>query len=237
MSAKPLGHRNYGSIPHMKHSRMGSGDHSCSEGQERIATKESRDYKDLIIVQEKLDGSNVGIAKIDGKIIALTRSGYLADTSKYEQHHKFNEWVALLGHTRFSGLKEGERIVGEWMYQAHGTRYNLPHEPFVAFDLMTGHERTPFIEFIHRMARFDLITPRLIHIGQPISLKNVIKQLEPSGHGAIDPVEGAIWRVERDNKVDFLIKYVRPEKEDGIYLPERSGNEPIFNNSVTNNIK
>ena len=72
---KPLGQKNYGSIPHMKHSRMGSGDHSCSEGQERIATKQARDYKDLVIVQEKLDGSNVGIAKVGGKIIALTRSG------------------------------------------------------------------------------------------------------------------------------------------------------------------
>lgn len=226
---KPLGQKNYGSIPHMKYSRMGTGDHSCSEGQERIATKESRDYKDLIIVQEKLDGSNVGIAKVNGKIIALTRSGYLAETSPYEQHHKFTEWVALLGSTRFDNLKEGERIVGEWMYQAHGTRYNLPHEPFVAFDLMTGHERTTFMEFTYRMARFDLITPRLIHLGQPISLKNVLKRLEPSGHGAIDSVEGAVWRVERDGKVDFLIKYVRPDKEDGIYLPEISGKDAHLN--------
>ena len=42
-------------------------------------------------------------------------------------------------------------------------------------------------------------------------------------------VEGAIWRVERKNKVDFLCKYVRPEKKDGIYLPEISGKEAIWN--------
>jgi hypothetical protein len=48
--------------------------------------------------------------------------------------------------------------------------------------------------------------------------------LSESHYGALDPVEGAIWRIERDGKVDFLVKYVRPEKIDGIYLPEVTGN-------------
>ena len=60
-------------------------------------------------------------------------------------------------------------------------------------------------------------------------------------HGALDPVEGAVWRVERNELihhgrngerewvVDFLVKYVRPEKLDGIYLPEISGREPVWN--------
>ncbi len=29
--------------------------------------------------------------------------------------------------------------------------------------------------------------------------------------------------------VDFLVKYVRPDKIDGIYLPEVSGQPPVFN--------
>lgn len=53
----------------------------------------------------------------------------------------------------------------------------------------------------------------------------MLQVLEPSGHGALEPVEGAVWRVERDDPrlkkrvVDFLAKYVRGEKEDGKYLP------------------
>jgi hypothetical protein len=42
-------------------------------------------------------------------------------------------------------------------------------------------------------------------------------------------VEGAVWRVERKGKVDFLGKYVRPEKVDGCYLPEISGEEAVWN--------
>ncbi len=78
---KPLGRKSYGSIPHLPESRMGSADHKISEGQAIIATKKKRDKHDVVIVQEKLDGSNVGIAKKNGEIIALTRSGYIANTS------------------------------------------------------------------------------------------------------------------------------------------------------------
>ena len=37
-------------------------------------------------------------------------------------------------------------------------------------------------------------------------------------HGALEPVEGAVWRVEREGRVDFLGKYVRNFKEDGKYF-------------------
>jgi len=86
------------------------------------------------------------------------------------------------------------------------------------------------------------VMPRLIQMGDPLSVESAIEAISTSGHGAIDPVEGAIWRVERFNKidkkkgkdrhwvVDFLTKYVRPEKEDGIFLPGIGENlEPIWN--------
>ena len=58
MKKKPLGHKNYGHIPHLPGKRMGPGDHKCHEGQEKIALKKARDKYDRIIVQEKLDGTD-----------------------------------------------------------------------------------------------------------------------------------------------------------------------------------
>jgi hypothetical protein len=226
---KPLGQKAYGSIPHLSNSRLGEGDHHCHAGQEIIATKKSRNRFDLVIVQEKLDGSNCSVAKVNGKIVALTRAGYLADTSPFEQHHYFNRWVEK-EKSRFEKLlNEGERLVGEWLIQAHSTRYNLPHEPFVPFDLMTGSNRLNYHSFLLRVLPFGFTVPHLIHIGQPVGVKWVLNQIESSGHGAIDKVEGAVWRVEYRGKVDFLVKYVRPDKADGVYLPEISGNEPVWN--------
>lgn len=225
---KPLGHKAYGHIPHLHGSRMTPSDKHCEFGQQKIATEKKRDKHDLIIVQEKLDGSNCSVAKINNEIVALTRSGYLAETSKYIQHHYFSKWVEK-NKDRFNAvLQDGERIVGEWLLQACGTRYNLPHEPFVVFDIMLKNERIVYDFFYERVKNYFKL-PKLIHKGIPISINEVLEKLEPSGHGAIDMVEGAIWRVERKNKVDFLCKYVRPEKKDGIYLPEISGKEAIWN--------
>lgn len=219
---KPLGQKAYGSIPHLIGSRLGSGDHHVEPGQARIATEKARDKYDTVFVTEKLDGGNVAVAKVNGEILALTRSGYLATTSPYLTHLVFDRWVKNNMDRFMCLLKEGERICGEWMFTAVGTKYNLPHEPFVPFDLMTGTNRVCYDNFLSRVEACNFQTPRLIHIG-PISIDKIEPLLDPWAfgcgvHGAMEPVEGAVWRVERKGVVDFLCKYVRPSKVDGKYL-------------------
>lgn len=227
--SKPLGHRAYGHIAHLPSSRTGPKDSHISEGQARICCQKARDRHDTIIVQEKLDGSNVAIAKIEGKIVPLIRSGYKAITSRFEMHHKFHQWV-MENHSKFQSLLEdGERCSGEWLLQAHGTIYQLPHDPFVGFDILISKERKPYQEVQARCQHHGIITPYTFHIGSPLSIKDALKELGQGQHGAIDPVEGAIWRVERHGKVDFLAKYVRMDKQDGKYLPEISGLQAVHN--------
>lgn len=215
---KPLGYKNYGSIGHLPESRMGPADKSVHSGQSVICQEKARDKHDIIIVQEKLDGSNVGIAKINGEIVALSRAGYLASSSPYEQHHMFAAWVDK-NRLRFDFISEGSRLVGEWLAVAHGTMYKLRHEPFVAFDLMIKHQRTCYESFM-RIVGGRFITPRLLHYGSPISVGWIMKRidLDRSYHGATEPIEGAVWRVERKGLVDFLAKFVRHDKVDGEYL-------------------
>lgn len=184
-----------------------------------------------VIVQEKLDGSNVSVARIGDEIIPLTRAGYRADTSPYGQHHLFHIWV-MRNASRFrSTLGDGERIVGEWLLMAHSTRYNLEshQKPFVVFDLMIGHKRRPYDEVVHYAAEASLPTPQAVfdsNIG--ISIDQALELIGQGSHGAIDLVEGAVWRIERKDEVCFLAKYVRPDKIDGIYFEERAG-RPVWN--------
>lgn len=233
---KPIGRKSYGHIPHLIGSRMGHGDHACHEGQVRIATIKTRDKHDRVIVQEKLDGSNVSVAKKDGIIYSLGRAGYKAISSPYLQHRLFANWVED-NRIRFDELlKNDERLCGEWLAQAHSTRYKLIHEPFVAFDIITGVDRLCYNNFIERITPFDFISPHVIHNGGSISIDSAMNIIGKYGyHGAIDPVEGVVWRIERNKLldhnsgmrrwiVDFLCKYVRPDKEDGIYLPDRNNN-------------
>lgn len=179
---KPLGKPSYGSIPHLPFSRLGPADHYISDGQAKICTEKTRDKHDVVIVQEKLDGSNVGVAKINGKVIAITRAGYLATDSPHLQHHYFDRYVKDNYKNFDLALYEGERFCGEWLAMAHGTRYNLPHAPFVVFDLIkagksaNGLNRAPYDEFKHRCESFGLVIPNL-KASNSVSSTVVIKYL------------------------------------------------------------
>lgn len=226
---KPLGQKAYGHICHLPGSRLGPGDHKLNPGQARILTEKTRDKHDVIIVQEKLDGSNVAVARVNGQLMPLGRAGYRAESSRYEQHRLFAFWV-YERMDRFEFLVEGERLVGEWLAQAHGTRYQLPHEPFVPFDIMRGVDRANFEEFRTRVAAQGFALPKLLSLGPPIPIERAMQLVGEFGHhGAVDPAEGAVWRVERRGVVDFLGKFVRPDKVDGRYLPELSGQPPVWN--------
>lgn len=226
---KPLGIKAYGSIPHLPGSRLGPGDHHCHDGQAKIATEKVRDKHDVIIVQEKLDGSCSAVANVGGKILALGRAGYLAESSEYPVHHAFAKYVKE-NEQRFKWLlQDGERVVGEYLGMAVGTIYNLHHEPFVPFDLMRGKYRLPYKIFESRVSKFHFNVPNMVHYGSPLSIENAMNLLQSSGHGAADPVEGAIWRVERRGEIDFLTKYVRHDKEDGKYFPDKNNGVITYN--------
>src|SRR5438874_8326087 len=171
---KPLGIKAYGSICHLPGSRLGPGDHKLNPGQAKILTEKARDKHDRIIVQEKLDGSNVAVARVKGVLIPIGRAGYPAISSKYEQHQLFAHWV-FGNFARFEFLVEGERLSGEWLAQAHGTRYALTHEPFVPFDIMrNGCERAPYDEFRERVAA-GFTLPYVVSVGPPVTITRAME--------------------------------------------------------------
>ena len=227
---KPLGIKAYGSIGHLPNSRIGVGDHVVPPGQARICCERTRDSKDVVIVQEKLDGACVAVAKIHDEIVPLGRVGYPWYTSPHQHVRAFGDWALTQEDRFYHLLHEGERIVGEWLALAHGTKYELWHEPFVPFDIMTGHERLTVDAFLPRVSEYGFVPPQRIKVGPgALSVSDAMSRLQGSKHGAVDEIEGAVWRVERNGKVDFLAKYVRPDKVDGCYLPEISGQPAVWN--------
>jgi hypothetical protein len=230
---KPLGGKSYGSIGHLPQSRLGEGDWHIHEGQARICLEKPR-KGDRIIVTEKLDGACMSVANVDGEIVALTRAGYRAVDGTFEHLRAFAPYVdARLKVFRIL-LRPGERICGEWLSLAHGTRYNAQHEgfaPFVAFDLFRERARVLTDEFRDRVSQVGLKYTHVLHDGDaPFGIDEALVALGNSGfHGGLDKVEGAVWRVEREGRVDFLAKYVRADKQDGKYLPNISGGAPLWN--------
>lgn len=233
---KPLGMKAYGSIPHLPLSRMGPADHACHDGQQVICCTKARDRHDRIIVTEKLDGSCMSVACLgDGKIVALSRAGYLAETSPYPHLQEFAPWVAANADRFAAVLNPGERLVGEWMNVATGTIYALPHEPFVPFDLFNGKDRMPFDLMRERAYFSGLPIANIISDGPPIPVQDALALAGDLGaHGAQEIIEGCVWRVESRGRFDFLAKFVRHEKIDGKYLPGLHGNTEYIRNTWPN---
>lgn len=222
---RPLGRKAYGSIGHVAGSRLGPGDHSVNESQSATCTRSAASHL-TVYCQAKLDGSCVAAARLDdGSIVALGRAGYLASSSTYEMHHLWADWVAEHEHRFAEVLEPGERLVGEWLAQAHGTVYDLNgREPFVAFDLMTDSTRAPMAEFVERVADMFAV-PDMIE--GPIAPELAFVALD---HYGADRGEGVMYRVEGakgggPTRVNFLAKWVRHDKADGVFL---SG-DPVWN--------
>lgn len=218
---KLLGIKNYGSIPHLSNSKLGIGDHYIERGQELILTNKARDKHDTILVFEKYDGSNVGICKVDGKIHALTRAGYEANTSPYKQHHYFHYWVESHKDLFMDLLSEGERIVGEWLIQSHGLIYQIYGDPIVFFDYFNDkNERLAFKELELKVKKYGLKLPRKLHEGLPISVDELLPILNQKTDSikSDELPEGMVYRVERKGNFDFLAKFVRHDFETGKYI-------------------
>lgn len=227
----------YGSIAHLPNSRMGIGDKPLHAGQVNILWTKPRDKHDRIIVQEKVDGSCVSVLKKDGILYALGRAGFLCNSSPYKQHLFFDAWVKE-NISRFSFLEENQRLVGEWMAMAHGIKYNMLHEPFVVFDLITGKVRHPYDEFKVKTKNF--IQASLLHDGGSLSLESLLPKIVRSYHGG-EFSEGAVYRVERKGVVDFLGKWVNAFHICGKYFSEEKevwndfpNKEHILNEALIN---
>lgn len=223
--------RLYPSIPHLPGSRAAS-DRQLSPGsrEAKLCLGGARDAASFeVIVQEKLDGSCVAIVREDGQLVARGREGRLASESGNEARRMFAEWVSHNTERLDAVVREGEVLAGEWLALVHGTRYELPHELFVPFDLLRDKVRRSTDELAGRLAASGLSMPSVVHRGGPMAIDAACTLLGARGkHGAIDPPEGLVYRVERAGRVVVVATWVRPDKVDGCYLPENTGKEASY---------
>ena len=221
-SKKPLGVRAYGSIPHLLGSKLGIADRHIHEGQHNILTCKKRDRHDVIFATEKYDGSNVAIAKKDGKILSLTRSGYEARTSPYPQHLVFAQYVEA-GKSLFDHiLNEGERLCCEWLLKTHSLEYSMSEkiQPIIAFDIIgKDNKRLSYFDFLSRNTFMP--KARILHIGHSLPIRDAMPLLNSENNHPIqclEKPEGIVYRCERKGMFDFCAKYVRADFVPGKYL-------------------
>jgi len=175
-----------------------------------------------LIVEEKLDGTNVGIQFLADGSLFLQCRGHEITEGMHQQYDLFKQWAAVKRPVLEAMLEDRYILFGEWLYAKHSVFYgSLPHY-FFEFDLYDKSEEV-FLSLDRRLALLEgtaIETVPVIHRGtlRPDQLDGLIAEsafgasFENPLTGVIDPLmEGLYLRTESDGVVTGRAKKVRPE--------------------------
>lgn len=221
----------YGKIPHLPGSRLGPSDRTADAALAARCAGPGR-RGDRVIVSEKLDGSCVAIVREADGVVAYGRDGAPCAASRNDGRRAFAAWLEARAAARpawHDALAVGEWLVCEWLALAHGTRYALPHGPTVAIDgFGADGGRWPLDEVRRRAAAMGLPVARVLSDGGALPVCDALALLGEHGHhGALDPAEGVVYRVESGRRVLGLAKHVRAGKLDGCYLADHTDGDHV----------
>lgn len=167
-----------------------------------------------IVIEEKVDGSCVGIGFEHGKASIRHRNQEV----RGEQWDLLKSWVSSNEEELYLALDERYIMYGEWLYAKHTIPYdNLPHF-FLEYDIYD----TSSQEFLSTPRRKRLLSNtsvssvRVLGDGLFKSHKEIVKLLGSSGYRRNGPMEGLYVKIEEDGKVVGRYKYIRKEFLDQI---------------------
>jgi ATP-dependent RNA circularization protein (DNA/RNA ligase family) len=192
---------------------------------------EAREFlRGEVLVEEKVDGANLGISVgPGGELRAQNRGSYLG-TRASPQFQPLWPWLEARRQQLVDALGEHLMLFGEWCFAVHSVRYDALPDWFLAFDVYDKREGR-----FWSSARRDALTESLGLARVPVVAKGhftvdeVMKLFGPSSLGPA-PMEGVYLR--RDEG-DFLLaraKLVRSEFVQSI--EEHWSSRPLERNTL-----
>lgn len=203
----------YPKIPHLPFNpNLSEGDIVASNDTAKILWE-----SDKIYVQEKVDGSNLGIAVVDGHPVMRNRDKFLSKgerkTGASRQQFKPSWNWFYENKAKFEQL-EGYSIYGEWLLAVHGIHYNQLHDWFYVYDIL-DQRKCLFLDTLEasRLAQSvglqfmqPLYTGKITDYNTLTDLANGETQLAP-GHKR----EGVVVKVSDGKYITHLFKMVRKD--------------------------
>ena len=180
-----------------------------------------------LIVEEKIDGTNVGMHFSEAGELVLQCRGHLITEGMHPQYDLFKQWTAAKRHTLEQCLSDRYILFGEWMYARHSIHYRALSHYFFEFDLYDKHSAA-FLDFERRrqiLTGTGIETVPVVHrgalrreeLGRLIGPSQFDSQFENPATGRPDNLmEGLYLRTEAEGAVTGRAKVVRPEFTDKI---------------------
>ena len=175
-----------------------------------------------LIIEEKLDGTNVGLHfTTSGKLVLQCR-GHLITEGMHPQYDLFKQWAVVKRPTLEQRLADRFILFGEWLYARHSVHYRrLPHY-FFEFDIYDK-ETAAFLDLDQRLKLLEgsgIGTVPVVHRGRA-SRKELGELIGPSKFDSLfenpltgstdNLMEGLYLRTEAEGVVTGRAKVVRPE--------------------------
>jgi hypothetical protein len=175
-----------------------------------------------LIVEEKLDGTNVGIHFTKAGAMALQCRGHLITEGMHPQYDLFKQWAVVKRPVLEEHLGDRYILFGEWVYARHSVHYRrLPHY-FFEFDIYDKEARA-FLDLERRMNLLEgsgIRTVPVLYRGA-IDRERLLALIGPSRFDSQfenpltkrtdDLMEGLYLRTEAGGVVTGRAKVVRPE--------------------------
>ena len=207
----------YPRTPHLFGSRGTSDDKHLGE-----AASAEFIADESLVVEEKLDGTNVGVHFNAAGDLILQSRGHLITDGMHPQYDLFKQWAMGKRPTLESMLGDDFIMFGEWVYAQHSVAYRqLPHY-FFEFDIWQKSSQQ-FLDLDTRLELLDgtgVETVPVVHQGG-LNKDRLQELIGPSAFGAAfenpfttavdNLMEGLYLRTEKDGFVTGRAKIVRPE--------------------------
>lgn len=199
-----------------------------------------------LIVEEKIDGTNVGIHFSDGELVLQCR-GHLITDGMHPQYDLFKQWTAVKRHVLEECLGEQFILFGEWVYARHSVFYRRLSHYFFEFDIYDK-QAEAFLDLKQRLsilAGTGIETVPVVHQGAlpKTDLQSLIgpsqfdSQFEnPMTHQTDNLMEGLYLRTEADGVVTGRAKFVRPEFVEKIKQSTHWQHQPMVPNQLADGV-
>lgn len=207
----------YPRTPHLFGSKGTDDDKHLSEAEsEEFIADES------LIVEEKIDGTNVGIHFSDSGEMVLQCRGHLITEGMHPQYDLLKQWAAVKRHVLEQQLQNRFLLFGEWVYARHSIHYRKLAHYFFEFDIYDK-EQGAFLNLKSRLSLLDgmgIETVPVVHTGK-LSREELTELIGPSQFDSRfenpttkcpdNLMEGIYLRTEANGVVTGRAKFVRPE--------------------------
>ncbi|ODA33832.1 RNA ligase family protein [Planctopirus hydrillae] len=207
----------YPRTPHLFGSKGTDDDKHLGEAESKAFIDDDR-----LIVEEKIDGTNVGIHFLDSGEMVLQCRGHLITEGMHPQYDLFKQWAAVKRQVLEGQLENRFILFGEWVYARHSIHYRKLTHYFFEFDIYDKGQK----EFLNLNRRLSILegtgiqTVPVVHMGRMDrdDLEDLIGPSQfdsyfenPVTKRADNLMEGLYLRTEAAGVVTGRAKFVRPE--------------------------